>query len=96
MAKKPATTGGGAKKADGSTSREKHETYKGHDIVIPRDDPGHRVLVDGQPLRFGRAGDKFYLDVYAYDPDPSLVAVVRRYIDYRDEAASRQTKEPGR
>jgi hypothetical protein len=96
MTRKSATTQGGSRKAGGSAPpAEERETYKGHDIVIPLDDPGRRVLVDGEPIQYGRAGDEFYLDVYAYDRDPSLLVVVRRYIDYR-EAATRQAKDPGR
>lgn len=96
MTQKRATTQGGSKKAGGSAPRaEERETYKGHDIVIRRDDPGRRVLVDGEPIRYGRASDEFYLDVYAYDRDPSLLAVVRRYIDHREAAAARQAKKRG-
>lgn len=70
--------------------RAERHTYKGHEIVVTSDDPGRRVLVDDEPIRYGRVGEEFYLEVYAYDRDPSLLAVVRRYIDHRDQAASRQ------
>lgn len=70
---------------------ERH-TYKGHEIVITSDDPGRRVLVDDEPIRYGRVGDEFYLDVYAYNRDPSLLTVVRRYIDHIENAAARQAE----
>ena len=49
---------GGTRKAGGSGVGGERETYKGHEIVIPRDDAGNRVLVDGEPIRFGRSGNR--------------------------------------
>jgi hypothetical protein len=72
------------------------QKYNGHEIVIPRDDPGHRVMVDGNSIQYGRAGDQFYLDIFAYDRDVTLIGVVRRYLDYRDAAAARASKASGR
>jgi hypothetical protein len=72
--------------------RDDREIYKGHEIVITRDDPARRVMVDGEPLHYGRIGDRYYLNAYAYDTDTSLVEVVRRFVDYRDAAAARRAK----
>jgi len=91
------TRRGGSKKAGGSAARaDEHETYKGHDIVISGEDRAGRVVIDGEPIRYGRAGDEFYLAVYAYDRGRSLLTVVRRYIDYREAAAERRANDEGR
>jgi hypothetical protein len=76
--------------------QDDREIYKGHEVLIPRGDPGRRVLIDGEPVRYGQIGDRYYLPAYAYDSDTSLVEVVRRFIDYRDAAAARRAKEAGR
>lgn len=77
-------------KASGTSSQgDERQTYKGHEIVVVRDDPGRRIVIDGESFGFGRARDDYYLDVYAYDRDRSLVAVAKRYIDFREEAAAR-------
>jgi hypothetical protein len=94
MAKKRVTSRSAAKVR--REAAEMRETYDGHEIVIARDDPACRVLVDGEPIRYGRIGDQYYLEVYAYDRDASLVGVVKRYIDYRKQAVSRHAAEPGR
>jgi hypothetical protein len=92
MAKKRVTSRSGAKEPPDAI----REAYEGHEIVIARDDPGRRVLVDGEPIRYGRVGDEFYLDVYAYDRDVSLLEVVKRYIDHRKQAVNRHPAESGR
>lgn len=75
------------------------ETYRGHEIEIYTDDAGRRVVIDGAPFRYGRAGDEFYLEAYAYDRSTSLAEVVRKFVDYRDKAVAARAaraKEAGR
>jgi hypothetical protein len=96
MAERRTTTRSSRGNARGGKPAGDRETYKGHEIFIPRDDAGRRIVIDGEPLRYGRSGDLFYLSAYAYDPAPTLVEVVRRYIDYRDAAATRRAKGAGR
>lgn len=67
------------------------ETYRGHEIEIFSDDPGRRVVIDGEPFRYGQVGDEFYLEAYAYDRSTSLVEVVRKFVDYRDKANAART-----
>ncbi len=80
-----------AKKGPTDPAVERH-TYKGHEIVIPRDDPGSRVIIDGEPFRYANVADGYYLDAYAYDRDESLRAVVERFIDHRESAEDRRAK----
>lgn len=70
---------------------ERH-TYKSHEIVIPRDDPGSRVIIDGDPFRYSKVADGYYLDAYAYDRDDALRAVIERFIDHREDAEDRRAK----
>lgn len=87
MAEKRATARRSSRIRRGSRGlQDARQKYKGHEVVIHRDDPGHRVLIDGEPFRYGRTARGFYLDVYAYDRSESLIDVVRRYLDYRDAA----------
>jgi hypothetical protein len=92
MAEKRVTTRSGTGKGRRSEPAGERESHNGHEIFIPRDDPGRRVVIDGEPFRYGEAADGYYLDAYAYDRDPSLVAVVKRYLDHRDAAAKREAK----
>jgi hypothetical protein len=96
MAKKRENTKSGARKDRHPEPGGDRETYHGHEIFIPRDDSGRRVVLDGEPLRYGESADGFYLSVYAYDRDPSLLDVIKRYIDYRDAVAERRGRGGGR
>jgi hypothetical protein len=69
------------------------ETYKKHEILIRRDPRRTRLFIDGAPVGHGKAGDQYYLDVYAYDRADSLLEVVRRYIDYRARTQGHAKKE---
>ena len=62
------------------------ETYKGHEIVYPRDERRKKIFIDGRPVKWGETGGAYYLDVYAYDRGRSLDETVKRYIDYREKA----------
>lgn len=93
MAKKRGTRRSGAPAGKESRLEAVLETYDGHEIIIVPDDPGRRVLLDDEPLRYGRVGDEFYLDAYAYDRDTSLLEVVKRYVDHRKQATSRLAAE---
>lgn len=97
MAEKPGSSSSRREKASGTSSEaEERETYKGHEIVVVTDDPGRRIMIDGESFRYGRAGDDYYLDVYAYDRDRSLMGVAERYIDYRENAAARNAEHGAR
>jgi hypothetical protein len=79
------------------SSADVSEKYRGHEIVIPADDPGRRVLIDGEPFRYGLSGGgRFYLSAYAYASDESLISVVRKFVDHRDESAARRAKGTAR
>lgn len=77
---------------------ERH-TYKGHRVELrrrPDDAPSAReaesgvqpeLLIDDQPVRYGQLPDGSYaLHEYAYDWDEDLIDLVRRFIDYQDQA----------
>jgi hypothetical protein len=71
------------------------ETYQGHEIVYPRDERRKKIFIDGRPVRWGKAGETYYLDVYAYDRGGTLEETVKRYIGYLDRAskAGKEVKE---
>ena len=52
----------------------------GHQVVIPREP--RMVLIDGQPYRYGIAGDCYYLERNPRERAETLVGAVRRYLDY--------------
>jgi hypothetical protein len=58
----------------------------GHAIEFVGDESEPILLIDGEPLRWGRFSDdgQFFLYRYAYDPDDTLEGVARRYVEYRD------------
>jgi hypothetical protein len=76
---------------------ERH-TYKGHRVELRRrlDDAPAReagsgarpeLLIDDQPVRYGQPPDGPYAPHdYAYDWDEDLIELVRRFIDYQDQA----------
>jgi hypothetical protein len=68
------------------------ETYKGHEIIYPRDERWKKIFIDGRPVHWGVAGGRYYLDVYAYDRGKTLDETVKRYIDYREKAAGRKPR----
>jgi hypothetical protein len=70
--------------AESSRADARRETYRKHEIIFPADEQRKRIYIDGRPVRYGQAGDQFYLDVYAYDRGKSLKDVIKRYLDYRD------------
>jgi hypothetical protein len=70
--------------AESSRADERRETYRKHEIIFPADERRKRIFIDGRPVRYGQAGDEYYLDVYAYDRGKSLQDAIKRYLDYRD------------
>jgi hypothetical protein len=45
---------------------------------------GPELLIDGQPIRYGRLPDgRYFLEEYAYDWQESLMELARRFIDYQ-------------
>jgi hypothetical protein len=72
---------------------EYRKSYKGHEIIIPRDERRKRIFIDGRSVYYGLADDEYYLDVYAYDRAKSLEEVVKRYIDYKERTERREKKE---
>ena len=65
-----------------------HETveHRGSRIELVGDAPERVLLVDGEPLRWGRfpSDGHYFLYGYAYDRDDSLIGLAKRYIEYRD------------
>jgi len=50
------------------------------------DDGGPELLIDGEPVSYGRLPDGSYaLDDYAYDWTGDLVDLARRFIDYQNQ-----------
>ena len=96
MAEKRAVAKTGVRSRRGATPTSERASYHGHEIHIPADDPGRRVVIDGVPIRYGQAADGYYLSAYAYDRAPSLLEVVKRFVDYRDTAIERREKGDGR
>jgi hypothetical protein len=73
---------------------ERRQTYKGHEVVIPDDERGKRISIDGRSVHYGVTdGGEYYLDVYAYDRAKSLDEVVKRYIDYLERTERRKKEE---
>ena len=60
--------------------------HDGHKIELVGHEEEPTLVVDGEPLRWGRfSGDGMYfLYQYAYDPQDSLVDLARRYVEYRE------------
>ncbi len=75
------------------TGTDKRETYKGHEIILPADERKKKVFIDGRPVKWGKAGDTYYLDVYAYDRGKTLDETIRRYVDSREKSARKSRKE---
>jgi hypothetical protein len=67
------------------------EQYEGHVIAISEGDTRRRVQIDDRSYRYGKIGDLYYLDEYAYDPTDSLDELGRRFIDYRAATATRSS-----
>jgi hypothetical protein len=71
------------------------ERYDGHEVVYPLDERRASIFIDGRPVRWGKAGNTYYLEVYAYDRGASLEETVKRYIAYlgprRDEKGAQQS-----
>ena len=96
MADKRTTKGSSRGKGRRAEPGIERETHHGHEIEIFPDDPGRRVLIDGEPFRYGEAGDEFYLEAYAYDRSASLAEVVRKFVDYRDKASANRAANANR
>jgi hypothetical protein len=71
----------------------RRETYKGHEILYPRDERRKKIFIDGRPVKWGEAGGTFYLNVYAYDRGQTLEETVKRYIGYLDKTGKGARKE---
>lgn len=78
----------------GGQSPGEHAKHRGHEIFIPTDDRDLRVVIDGEPIRYGKVADGYYLETFAYDRDPSLLEVIKRYLDHRDAAEERRKGGP--
>ncbi len=78
---------------EGAGAHVRRETYKGHEIIYPRDERRKKIFIDGRPVKWGETGGTYYLDVYAYDRGRTLDETVKRYLDYLDEAADGDRKE---
>jgi hypothetical protein len=74
-----------------ATSRK--ETYKGHEILFPRDQRRKKIFIDGRPVNWGEANGTFYLDVYAYDRGETLDETIQRYLNYLDQSGSKAAQE---
>jgi hypothetical protein len=83
----------GGRAAKGALPEPRRENYKGHEIVYPTDERRNRFFIDGRPVRYGQAGDEYYLDVYAFDRAKTLEEVIRRYLDYKDRVREHGSKE---
>lgn len=70
----------------GVLTKLKTVEHDGHSIELVDDESEPTLLVDGEPVRWGRFADdgQFFLYRYAYDPDDSLVEVAKRYVEHRD------------
>jgi len=68
-------------------------TYKGHEVLYPQDETKTKNFIDGRPVRWGKAGASFYLDVYAFDRGESLDDTVKRYLDYLNKVDGTRKKE---
>lgn len=88
MAELRGTPGKGKKPASDS----RRETYKGHEILYPGDQRRKKIFIDGRPVKWGKAGDSYYLDVYAYDPGRTLEETVKRYLAHLEKAGSKAGK----
>lgn len=84
MARKHET---GSKKM-AATPNARRETYRGHEITIPDDHRRKRIFIDGRQIKWGKAGDSYFLDVYAYDPGKTLDETIKRYIDFLEKASN--------
>ena len=78
--------------ASGHGVAGRSEVYKGHEIFVPDDQRRKHLFIDGRSVGYGTAGGEYYLDVYAYDRAKSLDEVVRRYLDFKDQADARAKK----
>lgn len=60
--------------------------HNGHRIEIAgKEEP--TVLIDGEPVRWGRLDDgSYYLHEFAYEPADSLAEVAKRYVDHLERA----------
>lgn len=67
---------------------DRRETYKGYEIIIPGDERRKRIFINGRPIKWGKASDTYYLDVYAYDRGKTLDETIRRYIDSLEKAGN--------
>ena len=90
MAQKRVTAKRGARARRPAKPAGERTSYHGHEIYIPADDSGRRVVIDGVPIRYGETADGYYLSVYAFDRDRPLLDVVKRYVDYRDAVLKRR------
>jgi len=76
-----------------------HETveHRGSRIELVGEAPERVLLIDGEPLRWGRfpSDGQYFLYGYAYDPDVSLIGLAKRYIEYRGRVQQvRATNRP--
>lgn len=79
---------GAGRKKGGNAEGDRREIYKGHEIIIPSDERRKRIFIDGRPVKWGQAGETYYLDVYAYDRGKTLDETIKRYIDYLEKVSN--------
>jgi hypothetical protein len=74
------------------------QEHKGHRIELRAREAGPELLIDDEPIRYGRLPDgTYFLNEYAYDWRDNLMDLARRFIDYRDRADQiRREREPHR
>lgn len=85
-----------------------HQEYKGHRIELrapggerlgareAEGEAGPDLLIDDEPVRYGRLPDgQYFLEEYAYDWRDDLMALARRYVDYRITADERRREDEG-
>jgi hypothetical protein len=91
------TSGGIMAKGDKASERTgayaRKESVQGHEIIYPRDERRKKIFIDGRPVKWGKAGETYYLDVYAYDRGETLEETVKRYIAYLEKKGGRGKKE---
>jgi hypothetical protein len=72
------------------------QEHKGRRVEVQTPDSDEQVLlVDGEPVPYGRLPDgQYFLREYAYDWSDDLMELATRWIDYRDRAdAARRAAE---
>lgn len=76
--------------------KEVRSEHKGSRIEIVARGGKHELRIDGARMRWGRMPSGMYvLRDYAYDPQPDLVKLAERYIEYRARKAEYRARKAG-